>query len=324
MIDYACPMCRAAMTSPDGRIGQREKCPACGTVTIVPRPRATASRPAPKPGEFRPIMTVARPRANRTRGFGLAGVVIGVAGCLTLWAPVPFLHTSVIGAVGFVSACIGFLGSRRSRKRNIAIPFVGSVICGVAIYFSLLPGGGTVPAPAPPTKPTKSAAAPPARPAPATQAALLPIGMAREWDDRSLKVLAVKIDNVPLKSPTGNRRSEEKFLMIAIEASNTAALPDRKLTYITLRSTGAAGDRAFASLRDSNGKTYNRINFGPDMYPAAGVARSATVAPGSPIRDILIFERPTEAAGPYRLELPLGNLGGLGAACWEIPESALR
>jgi len=42
------------------------------------------------------------------------------------------------------------------------------------------------------------------------------------------------------------------------------------------------------------------------------------------VRDILIFERPVEGAGPYRLELPLRNLGGVGAACWEIPESALR
>ena len=69
---------------------------------------------------------------------------------------------------------------------------------------------------------------------------------------------------------------------------------------------------------------YKRIDFGPDTYPAGGVARSAPLAPGGSVRDILIFERPSETTGPYRLELPLGNLGGVGLAAWEIPESALR
>jgi len=308
------------MASPDGMIGQSEKCPKCGTVTIVPRPRPTATRPARKPGEFRPIMTVAKPRANRAGAFGAAGIVIGVAACLTLWAPIDFLHTAVIGAVGFVSVAIGFAASRRSRKGNIAIPFVGSVLCGVAIYFSLFPGGGPLDAPEPPGNTSKSTP-PAAKPAPTTP---LPIGMGRQWDDRTLKVLAVKIANVPLTSVTGNSRSQDKFLMVAIEASNTSALPDRTITYKTLRGVPASRDRTYASLSDSKGKFYGRISFGPDTYPAGGVHRSAPLAGGRSIRDILIFERPTEPAGPYRLDLPLGNLGGVGVVSWEIPESALR
>jgi hypothetical protein len=150
------------------------------------------------------------------------------------------------------------------------------------------------------------------------------MGMARQWDDRALKVIAVKIDNVPLKSVTGNSRSQDKFLMVAVEATNTSPSEDRKITYITLRGVDSTGDRTHASLSDSNGKFYGRINFGPDTYPAGGVHRSAPLAPGKSIRDILIFQRPPEGAGPYRLELPLGNLGGSDVASWEIPESALR
>jgi len=148
--------------------------------------------------------------------------------------------------------------------------------------------------------------------------------MGRQWDDRSLTVLAVKIDNVPLTSVTGESHSEDKFLMVAVEASNTSALPERKITYITLRGVSSSRDRTFASLSDSTGNIYKRIDFGPDTHPVGGVARSAPLAGGNSVRDFLIFQRPTEGAGPYRLELPLRNLGGVGVACWEIPESALR
>ena len=309
------------MSSPDGTIGQSETCPACGTVTIVPRPIPTVATPmTEESGEFRPIMTVARERGNRARRLGVAGIVVGAIACLTLWAPVPFLHTALIGAAGLVSVCVGFVSARRPGG-NIAMPFVGCVICAVAIYFSLFHSGDAVEAPQPADAPAKSAAAPPKKLAPG---APLPIGMARQWDDRSLKVLAVKVDRVPLRSVTGDSRSEDKFLMVTIEASNTSESEDRRFIYMTLRGIPAARDRTYASLSDSKGRFYKRVDFGLDTHPAGGVARSAPLTPGDSVRDILIFERPAGSEGPYRLELPLGNLGGTGLAGWEIPESALR
>ncbi len=324
MIDYACPRCQAPMMSPDAMIGQGETCPKCGAIIIVARPIATASSPDRKSGEFRPIMTVPRPRSNPEGALGIAGVVLGIVACLTLRAPIAFLPTSLIGAMGLVSAGLAYAASRHSRKSNIALPFVGSVMCGVAIYFSLFPLGGAVDGPESPNKTAKSTGVPRVKPEPADPTALLPIGMARQWDDRALKVLAVKIDNVPLRSVTGNRRSQDKFLMVAVEASNTSAIEDRKLIYLTLRGVPGGRDRTHASFSDSKGKFYGRISFGTDTYPTGGVDRSAPLAPGASVRDILIFQRPTETAGPYRLELPLRNLGGGGVARWEIPESAVR
>ena len=320
MIDYGCPICHTPMASPDGLAGQPEKCPNCGAVTLVPHPRA-AGRVT---GTFRPIMTVARQRSNRAGGFGIAGILIGSVACLTLWAPIPFLPTALIAALGLVSAGLGFAASRRSRRGKVAIPFVGSVLCGVAIYFSLFPGGAVVDGPPLPGNAAKPAATTPVKPAPASPTTPLPIGMGHQWDDRALKVLSVKIDKVPLRSVTGDSRSEDEFLMITVEAANTSALPGRQFTYTTLRGVDSTGDRTYASLSDSKGNIYKRIDFGPDTYPAGGVARSAPLAAGGSVRDILIFERPTRAAGPYRLELPLGNLGGVALAIWEIPESALR
>ena len=315
MIDYACPICRTPMTSPETMIGQSETCPKCGAVIIVARPIATAPSPDRPSGEFRPIMTVARPRGIRAGAFGAAGVVIGAVACVTLWFPLGWLHTAVIGAAGLASAAVGFLASRRRRRSDIAILLAGGVMCGAAIYLSLSPGARTIDEPA---TAVDGATPSPASPGP------LPIGMGRQWDDRTLKVIAVKIDTVPLKSVTGDSRSQDKFLTIVVEASNTSAFADREITYTTLRGVSSSRDRTYASLSDSKGKFYKRISFGPETHPSGGVHRSAPLAGSESVRDILIFERPVEGAGPYRLELPLRNLGGVGAACWEIPESALR
>lgn len=38
MIYFGCPKCAAAMTSPASQAGQKETCPECGNVSIVPKP----------------------------------------------------------------------------------------------------------------------------------------------------------------------------------------------------------------------------------------------------------------------------------------------
>jgi hypothetical protein len=150
--------------------------------------------------------------------------------------------------------------------------------------------------------------------------------MAREWSNRSLKILAVKVTNIPLKSAAGETLSQDKFLLVTVEISNTASLPgpNSSFLYMTLRGVAGASGRTHASLSDSDRKFYNRINFGQGVHPAGSVFRSAALGPGKKVRDILVFELPTPSKGPYRIEAPLGNLGGVGAATWEIPESAMR
>ncbi|MDP6636208.1 MAG: hypothetical protein QGG42_15015 [Phycisphaerae bacterium] len=317
------------MTSPEDMIGKHDRCPNCGTLTVVPRsrPQAVTQQQAGQSETFKPVMNITEMRISPAKIFGVAGIVIGVIACLTLWYPIPYLPTVLIGVIGIASAAMSRVASRRSWKKNVELPFLGVAICGVAIYFSLFSGDRTDATPEPPAEPARPAPAPATRPAPvAPPAAVLPIGVGRQWDDRSLKVLAVKIDYVPLSSVTGNKRSQDKFLMISIEASNTSTRPDqyRQITYITLRGDASSRERTFASLSDANDIFYNRVDFGPDTHPSGGVALSAPLGPGKTIRDILIFELPDASAGPYRLELPLRNLGGVGLAAWEIPESALR
>ena len=39
MIDFECPRCQEKMSIPDSLVGKKQKCPSCGLVTIVPKPR---------------------------------------------------------------------------------------------------------------------------------------------------------------------------------------------------------------------------------------------------------------------------------------------
>ena len=325
------------MVSPDTQAGRPEKCPKCGAVTLVPHPRAGGATAS----SFKPMVDASKPRTNRSHAFGVASVIIGSVACLTLWFPIPYLPTTLLCVIGLLSAGIAYFASRRRWKRHLTTPFIGSILCGVAMYFAIF-GGHTetvdppdslpdnIAAPTPTAPPVAPPVAPPITPpvappiTPPVAQPKLAIGMAHQWDDRTLKLVAMKVDNVTLKSVTGDSRSQDKFLMITIEASNTSATPGRNITYTTLRGETSATARTYASLSDSTGKFYNRVDFGPNTYPTGSVAKSVTIPPGRAIGDILLFERPDQSAGPYRLDLPLGNLGGVGVATWEIPAEAIR
>jgi hypothetical protein len=320
------------MTSPDELAGQPEKCPKCEAVSLIPR----TARPGPirGAGTFSPVMNITTPRVNRAKRFSIAGIIVALVACLTLWAPIPYLPTFLLALTGFALIGLSYAASRRSWKRDMTLPVIGVVLSGVAFYFSVFSGGGeTVEAPGPQEpEPVPVVTPPPApapivvtpRPAPPSPPALLAIGQGRQWDNRTLKVIAVKIDNIPLRTVTGESASQDKFLMITIEASNTSAVPSRRISYNTLRGSASSTVRNYASLSNAQDVFYRRVDFGPDTYPALGIARSTALDPGQTVRDVLVFERPPTSAGPYRLELPLGNLGGEGVASWTIPESALR
>lgn len=314
------------MASPEELIGRREKCPKCGTLTVVPRQRTVTPQSGQTPDSFGPVMNIGPPRANPSGAFAAAGVIVGAVACLTLWYPIAYLPTILLGVVGLIAAGLAHITSRPGRRRNMATPFMTVVLCGVGIYFSLFPSGVPTFASGPSDESTAQTPTPQQQPQqPPASSNTLPIGMARIWDDRELKVLAAKIDHVPLRTANGASRSRDKFFMIAIRATNTSAntTRDRNMTYVTLRGVRSA-QRTHATLRDSNGKFYRRINFAPNIYPTGGVPASKTLLPGGSLKDYLIFERPTRPAGPYHLELPLSNLGGTGVATWEIPQSALR
>jgi hypothetical protein len=319
------------MSSPDEMIGRFDKCLKCGTLTVVPRsrPQVVETVQSGKPEKFKPVMNIKDKRANPPRTMGMLGIAIGSAGCATLWYPIPYVPSLLLGIIALAFAGLSHVASRRSWKKNAVLPFLGSALGLVTIYFAVFYGPIATADPAAPSDPGRnpSVGAPsPVDPAPVNPTGILPIGMARQWDNRSLKVLAARIDTIELTSVTGDRRSKDKFLIIVIEASNTLSRPDQyqQLTYLTLRGNPAARDRTYASLSDSNKRFYRRVDFGLDVFPKGGVSGSTRLPPGGSVRDILVFERPARAAGPYQLQLPLGNLGGTGTATWSIPQAALR
>ena len=125
MITYACPRCQTKMASPDEMLGKREKCPACGTLTIVPRQRPPAPEPADAYNPFNPLGNLARRRVNPAEAYGAAGAFIGAVACLTLWYPVAYIPTTLLGAVALSAAAISYSASRRRRRSgSLALPFL--------------------------------------------------------------------------------------------------------------------------------------------------------------------------------------------------------
>ena len=49
MIYYGCPKCETPMSSPESMAGQKDICPNCDNVCIVPQPQATPPTPPPAP-----------------------------------------------------------------------------------------------------------------------------------------------------------------------------------------------------------------------------------------------------------------------------------
>lgn len=351
MIYYGCPNCQAPMASPEGMAGQNETCPQCGNVARVPAPTPPATPPVAVQAPQQPAKTVVRvaaPKPKGSSGFGIAALVLGILACLTCWIPFLGVLSIPVAALGLLFAALGFVISALGRQSSIGMPVAGGVICGVALFIAIgmtaavtetmdriaedlkqEPTGSVTPTattslgqprPAGPARPAGAA-----KKAPARSDEPIKLGTAYALNNRTLKVLSVRVGKVSLKDVMdGDTESEKEFLMVDVEISNTST--DKKFTYSTLR----GGDFSsllgldFASLSDSKKNVYKRVGFGFTTQIANAVKDSTSLYPGKSVRDILVFEPPVKGTGPYRLELPLGNLGGKGLVICEIPESALK
>lgn len=72
-----------------------------------------------------------------------------------------------------------------------------------------------------------------------------------------------------------------------------------------------------AVLTDNLGNVYRRITFGLGTMPFGGVG-DVSIYPGETIRDVLVFERPVDAATKFTLKLPREALGDTGSLEFEL------
>jgi len=109
---------------------------------------------------------------------------------------------------------------------------------------------------------------------------------------------------------------EDDLLGIVLVASNVST--DKKINYSTWRGQDFKFGRDFASLIDDCGNVYKRITFGVGSKPT-GAVDSESIYPGKAVSDVLVFEKPVDAAKWLHLELPAENFGGEGMLRFEIP-----
>ena len=328
MIYYGCPGCQAPMASPDGMAGQNETCPACGNVTLVPRPAAATVAPTPiaspavQIAQGRPVVKVVQPKARGTSGFGVAALVLGIVACLTCWIPLLSILSIPISALGLLFACLGFVVSLLGRRSSIGMPFAGGIVCGVAIFVAGATSGVVNRAfeLVEEAERASQGGAGPAKPGPVIQ-----LGQKHAWDGRALTVVSARVGKVAYKSfMSQDMETDEEYFVVELEASNTTT--NEKFKYYTFRDreTSFLADREEISLTDSKGNVYDSVSVGSKNQPTGAVSYLESLYPGKSVRDILVFEAPIKGNGPYRLALPLSKFDGEGFATWEIPESALK
>jgi hypothetical protein len=140
--------------------------------------------------------------------------------------------------------------------------------------------------------------------------------------DLQIRITEVKIEQVPLKTITGNTRSKENLLMIKLELLNTN--PTKKVDYHSWSGKDISFDRDFATLKDNFDNSYKRIGFGLGSYPIGAVERSESIYPNKSVADVLVFEVPLDTVEYLRLELPAKNFEGTGMVRFQIPKSTVK
>jgi DNA-directed RNA polymerase subunit RPC12/RpoP len=135
--------------------------------------------------------------------------------------------------------------------------------------------------------------------------------------DVRVQVTTVRVDFALVKSLGSASKSKEKLLLIGLRMENLS--DSKKIDF-----RGFAGDHfdfssnSSASLKDNFENVYKRISFG-GVADIEGQVNSASVYPGKPINDLLVFEPPIDKASSLRLELPASAFGGEGRLRIEIP-----
>lgn len=116
MINYGCPKCGAAISTPKSMAGQTETCAQCGNVAIVPSKAAA-------PGKS-------------VSGLGVISVVCGIFALFGSWAS--NIMAVFLAAVGFVLGSIAFLGAVIARKTKSGVPAAGVLLSIAAMVILIL------------------------------------------------------------------------------------------------------------------------------------------------------------------------------------------
>ena len=271
---------------------------------------------------------------------GLVSTVIGVIALLIGWVPFLGLFAIPGAVIGLILAIIGGIVALAKRGKGIGLPILGGVICVGALILPIAVTGGVssalIDARRKQTQDAKVTVVPKAdeaaNPAAATSGAANPAPEPPKivWNDAAnslrlgdvqVRVKGAKVGKIPVKDYMGgDQESHDDLLAVTVEVSNLSA--GKKIDFTTWRGERMSFDMPFASLTDDNENTYRRINFDVTTKIVGGVDNES-IYPGKALTDVLVFEKPVDAARWLHLELPAKNFKGEGVLRFEIPASMI-
>lgn len=267
----------------------------------------------PPPGVY--IQNVQNARG--ISGFGVAALVLGIMAVIICWIPFIGLLGVPLAAIGLLLALIGVVVSLAGRRSSVGMPVAGGVVSMLAIVIAFGMTGAAA------TSISESVAQAEQRrgatqtvrdPAPAVR--WTPFGESVVTNDIEVTPAVAVIGHVPLRTPTGRTVSSEKYLTIILAITNQSDV--RLAEYRTWAGADYSLRRDYATLVDEHGNVYARMNFGLGNEPVARTSRRS-MRPGESVADVLVFQRPVDAASVLRLEMPGGNIGGEEMIRFEIP-----
>jgi hypothetical protein len=266
-------------------------------------------------------------------GLGIAAVMLGALGGVTVVFPQVEVSGATIAAIGLLLALSGVVMALLIRRRHVmGWPIVGAVACVGALALAgptrlthfLEPSTSSTPTLSPsanhsaalPTALTQSeASSPPPRWIPATESAQ--IGQVR------VRVTSTKIGRVtvvPLIKGDEPIATAEEYLAITVEIQNLGT--GEAVEYQSWAGRPKMANQSVATLRDDRGRVLHLCDFA--MLEPSGRLRATAVNPAATASDVLVFDVPPEDAHALHLELPAANVQLQGLFRFEIPADMVQ
>jgi len=290
-------------------------CPHCGAQTEVFLPQSLQTKNPPP--VVAPVMIIQRTETapqNVTvelkHGFSPLGIVALILGIIaTVFCWIPFLGLLVIplAAIGLLLALVGLVIAIVNKKHGLTLPISGGVLCLLSIFMAVFMTGAA----------TGGIAN-----------SLSSIGNAgTEWSKASTirqGDIEVTIDRVftgHVQSGFASPIFGHSFPLCLIIHLRLSNLSDaKKIDFTTWRGTGASIVRDYATLKDNNQNTYQRVPNESELYV---LSNGDSIYPHQSFVDTLIFQLPVPNQQWLHLELPAQNFGGTGVIRFEIPKGSI-
>jgi hypothetical protein len=135
--------------------------------------------------------------------------------------------------------------------------------------------------------------------------------------DATIRIVGYGLGKIPLHSEGSTEvgESADQLLWVKVEIENRSDV--HKLNYAPWTSGALIFGRDYASMDDTVGNHYKRIDFGLITWPVGEMRSQQSIYPHKKVADVLVFEAPVDQVEHFQLTLPLSNVGGEGK--WKFP-----